>query len=166
MSRNWPQKRGRDLPMSKNWPDERGFGLAELIVVVAMIGVLMALAMPSFLSYWRSSLISAGASELASVLSRGRALAIAQNTNVCVQVSGTSVRFRTVSCAGTIWTGSGTDGSGLITLSNGVQVSGATSAIFTNAGGASPGATYTVTDPKSSRTRSVVVSATGRVTVQ
>jgi prepilin-type N-terminal cleavage/methylation domain-containing protein len=146
--------------------NEQGFGMAELIVVVAVIGLLAALAMPSFLTYWQSSGLSAGAAEMASVLNRGRALAVAQNTNVCVQVSGTSVRYRTVSCAGTIWTGSGTDGAGLISLSSGMQISGGASAIFTNAGGANPGATYTVTDPRTARTRSVVVSATGRVTVQ
>ena len=152
--------------MSNRRLNEQGFGLAELIVVVAVIGLLAALAMPSFLTFWQSSALSAGSAEMASVLNRGRQLAISQNTSVCAQVSGTSVRFRTVSCAGTIWTGSGTTSAGLISLSNGLQISGATSAIFTNAGGANPGATYTVTDPKTSRTRSVVVSATGRVTVQ
>jgi len=152
--------------MSNRRLNERGFGLAELIVVVAVIGLLAALAMPSFLTYWQSSSLSAGAAEMASILNRGRQLAIAQNTSVCVQVSGTSVRYRTVSCAGAIWTGTGTNSAGLISLSNGLQISGAASAIFTNAGGANPGATYTVTDPKTSRTRSVVVAATGRVTVQ
>ena len=152
--------------MSNRRLNEQGFGMAELIVVVAVIGLLAALAMPSFLTYWRSSALSAGSAEMASILNRGRQLAVSQNTSVCVQVSGTSIRFRTVSCAGTIWTGTGTDGAGLISLSNGLQISGGASAIFTNAGGANPGATYTVTDPRTARTRSVVVSATGRVNVQ
>jgi prepilin-type N-terminal cleavage/methylation domain-containing protein len=153
--------------MSNRRLNEQGFGLAELIVVVAVIGLLAALAMPSFLTFWQSSSLGAGAAEMASVLNRGRQLAVSQNTSVCVQVSGTSIRFRTVSCAGTIWTGTGTDGAGLISLSNGLQISNVgASAIFTNAGGANPGATYTVTDPRTTRTRSVVVSATGRVNVQ
>ena len=152
--------------MSNRRLNEQGFGMAELIVVVAVIGLLAALAMPSFLTYWQSAGLSAGAAEMASVLNRGRQLAVSQNTSVCVQVSGTSIRFRTVSCAGTIWTGTGTDGAGLISLSNGLQISGGASAIFTNAGGANPGATYTVTDPRTTRTRSVVVAATGRVSVQ
>jgi len=151
--------------MSNRRFNEQGFGMAELIVVVAVIGLLAALAMPSFLSFWQSSSLSAGSAEMASVLNRGRQLAVSQNTSVCVQVSGSSVRFRTVSCAGTIWTGSGTTSAGLISLSNGLQISGGT-AIFTNAGGANPGATYTVTDPRTTRTRSVVVAATGRVSVQ
>jgi type II secretion system protein H len=153
--------------MSKRLLNERGFGLAELIVVVAIIGLLAALAVPSMLTYWQSSTLSAGAAEMASILNRGRQLAIAQNGNVCVQVSGTSVRYRSVSCAGTIWAGTGTTSAGLVSLSNGLQISnGGASVIFTNAGGANPGGSYTVTDPRTSRTRTVQVTATGRVTVQ
>jgi prepilin-type N-terminal cleavage/methylation domain-containing protein len=154
--------------MSNRVLNERGFGMAELIVVVAIIGLLAALAMPTFLTYWQSAGLSAGAAEMASILNRGRQLAIAQNGSVCVQVSGTSVRYRTVSCAGTIWTGTGTDSAGLIGLSNGLQISNplGVSVIFTNAGGANPGGSYTVTDPRTSRTRTVQVLATGRVTVQ
>src|SRR4029077_18177706 len=86
----------RGLPMSNRRFNEQGFGMAELIVVVAVIGLLAALAMPSFLSFWQSSSLSAGSAEMASVLNRGRQLAVSQNTSVCVQVSGSNVRFRTV----------------------------------------------------------------------
>jgi len=143
--------------------NERGFGLAELIVVLAVIGLLAALAMPSMLTYWQSATVNAGAAEMVSILNRGRQLAIAQNGNVCVQVSGISVRYRQVSCAGTIWTGTGTTSAGLVSLSNGLQISGG-SVTFTNAGGASL-IDYIVTDPRTSRTRTVRVTATGRVTV-
>ena len=110
--------------MSNHRLNERGFGLAELIVVIAVMGLLAALAVPSMLTYWQSSTLSAGAAEMASTLNRGRQLAIAQNGSVCVQVSGTSVRYRTVSCAGTIWTGTGTTSAGLISLSSGLEISG------------------------------------------
>jgi prepilin-type N-terminal cleavage/methylation domain-containing protein len=151
--------------MSNRLLNARGFGMAELIVVVAIIGLLAALALPTFLAYWRSSTLGAGAAELAGILNRGRQLAISQNGSVCVQTSGTSVRFRTVSCAGTIWTGTGTTSAGLMTLSNGMQVSGGP-VTFTNAGGATGTGSFTVTDPRTSRTRTVAFSATGRVTVQ
>ena len=58
--------------------NERGFGLAELIVVLAVIGLLAALATPSMLGYWRSATINAGAAEMVSILNRGRQLAIAR----------------------------------------------------------------------------------------
>src|SRR5262245_11166909 len=154
----------RGLPMSNRTLNERGFGMAELIVVVAIIGVLAALAMPSFLAYWQSSTLSAGAAQLQTTLNRGRQLAIAQNGSVCVQVSGTGGRDRRVSCAGTIWTGTGTNGAGLISLASGIQISGGP-VTFTNIGGATANATFTVTDPRTSRTRTVAVLTTGRVTV-
>lgn len=153
--------------MPNRTTNERGFGLTELIVVVALIGVMAALGVPSLLTYWQSSRLSAGAEQLASVMNRARQLAIRQNTPVCVERSGTSVRMRTVSCAGAIWTGVGTDSAGLIQIANDLQVSATTaSAIFTNVGGASTTASYTLTDPGTGRSRSVVVSASGRVTIQ
>jgi len=152
--------------MLKTTSNERGYSLSELLVVVGLIMVLSLVAVPSVLTYWRTSSLTAGAEQLAGVLNRARQLAISTNNSVCVQVTGTNVRLRTVSCAGTIWTGIGTDSAGVIQIANNVQVSGGTSAIFTNIGGASTTATYTVTDPKTGRTRSVVVSATGRVIIQ
>jgi prepilin-type N-terminal cleavage/methylation domain-containing protein len=137
--------------------NERGFSLTELIVVVGLIGVLSLVAVPSLLTYWQSSSLTAGAEQLASVMNRARQLAVRSNTSVCVEQTGTSVRLRTVSCAGTIWTGIGTDSAGLIQMAN---------AIFTNVGGASTIGTYTLTDPRTSRTRTVAVSASGRVTIQ
>ena len=153
--------------MPNRTSNERGFGVTELIVVVALIGIMAALGTPSLLSYWQSSRLTAGAEQLASVMNRARQLAVRSNTSVCVERSGTSVRLRTVNCAGTIWTGVGTDSAGLIQIANNLQVSAATaSAIFTNVGGASTIGTYTVRDPATSRTRTVVVSSSGQVTIQ
>jgi len=150
---------------SRLW-NERGFGMTELIVVVAILGVLAALGVPNLLRYWQTSTLAAGADELAGVLSRARALAVTRNTTVCVQVTGTNVRFVIPTCAGTAWTGTGTDAAGVIRLSSSLQISGGASAIFTSTGGANPGVTYTVTNPTDSKTRSVQVLTTGRVTVQ
>ena len=152
---------------SRLW-NERGFGMTELIVVVALIGVLAALGVPNLLRYWQTSSLAAGADEFAGVLSRARALAVTQNTTVCAQVTGTSVRFVIPSCAGTVWTGTGTDAAGVIRLSSSLQISNPSgvSAIFTSTGGANPGANYTVTNPQDGKTRSVQVLTTGRVTVQ
>jgi prepilin-type N-terminal cleavage/methylation domain-containing protein len=156
--------------------NERGFGLVELSVVMALIGVLSIFAVPSLLSYYQSSSLTAGTEELAAVMNRARQLAISRNTSVCVERNGTMVRFRTTTavppnCTGTIFTGGGTDSGGNIRIANSLQVSGAINVIFTNAGGATASSgsmpvTYTLTDPQTSRSRNVVVTSTGRVSIQ
>lgn len=147
--------------------NQRGFGVIELVVVMGLMGILATLAVPNMLRHWQTSSLSAGASEFASVLNLARQLAITSNTSVCVERTGTNVQFRTVNCAGTLWADPRTtSANGVIQLSNGLQVGGATNAIFTSLGGASTTATYTVTDPRSTRSRSVVVASTGRVVVQ
>jgi len=147
---------------------QAGFSLAELIVVVAMIGLLAALGLPQFMSYWRSSATTAGASELATALSRARQLAITGNQNYCAEVLGASLRYRqnsNAACtAGTIWTGTGTDGAGLMAISNNMQLSGGP-VVFTSLGAAALAGTFTVTNPNGG-TRNVVVAASGRVSVQ
>ncbi len=148
--------------------DTRGGTLGELLLVVASIGVLAVLAAPALVSYWRTSSLQAGARELASSINLGRQLAISRSTTVCVEVAGTNVRLRTGGCDGTIWTGPGTDGSGLIRTSNPrtLQVTTTAKVVFTNLGAASPAGTYTVRDPATNMTRTVVVAASGRVSVR
>src|SRR2546421_10676136 len=96
----------------------RGFSLAELSMVAAMIGLLAVLATPTFLSYWRSSTLGAGAGELAAAVNLGRQVAISRNTTVCVQVSGTSVVMRTGGCGGAPLTGPRAHGSGGVPLAH------------------------------------------------
>jgi prepilin-type N-terminal cleavage/methylation domain-containing protein len=152
--------------MSNRLTNERGFGMTELIVVVALIGVMGLLATPSLLTYWQSSSLTAGTEELASVMHRARALAIRQNMSVCVERSGTNLRLRTGSCGGTIWTGVGTDSAGLIRISHNLQVGGAGNAVFTNIGGASTAGTFSLTDPTTSHSRNVQITSTGQVIIQ
>ncbi len=154
-----------------NW-DERtharsqtGYTLAELLVVVALIGIVAVLATPTFLNYWKSSTLHAGAQELASAINLGRQLAISRNTTVCVQVSGTSLVMRTGGCGGTIWTGPVTDAAGAIQLANGLQVSAGGNVVFTNLGAASTAGSFTVTNPVGAGTRTVTVAASGRVSI-
>ena len=146
--------------------DERGFSLTDLIATIGLIGVLSGLSVPNLIRYWQTSTVNAGAQELATVLARARTLAVTGNTAVCVQVTAATATLHLVNCAGTQWTGPGTDSSGVIRLSNDLQIGGGATATFTSFGGAGPTATFTVTDPRTSLSRSVVVTATGRVTVQ
>jgi type II secretion system protein H len=147
----------------------RGFALVELMVVVAITGVLATLVAPTLLSYLRTSALQAGARELAAAINLGRQLAIAQNTAVCVEVTSGSLRLRMGGCAGSIWTGLGTDASGAIKISESsglLIINTAANIVFTALGAASPAGTYTVIHPASGDTKSVVVAATGRISVR
>ena len=141
-----------------------GYSAVELTVVVAVIGVLMAASAPFFLSFLRTSALRGGAEEMASVLNRARQIAIRDNTSMCVTSDGARVRFRVATCAGTVWTGPGTDATGFVSLANSITVS-AQNVVFTYMGTASTPAIYTVTNPRDGRTMTVAVTAAGRVSI-
>lgn len=140
--------------------------MIELVVVVAIIGIIMAVSTPMFLSYWRTSTLRAGAEELAAILNGARQLAIKENTTVCVKRTGTRVRYHTPTCGSAAWTGVATEANGDIRLANNVTVSAGTAdVIFTYLGAASTPGTFTVTNPVDGRTMSVIVASTGRVRI-
>lgn len=135
-------------------------------MTVAVIGILTAIAVPYFLSYWRAATLRAGAEELAAVLNDARQLAISQNRSVCVSNDGTRVRFHLDSCTNPAVTRPGTDAQGWITLTNGQRVTGGTANVtFNYLGAATTAATYTVQNPNGNSTLCVVVAASGRVRV-
>jgi prepilin-type N-terminal cleavage/methylation domain-containing protein len=162
--------------MPNTLTNERGFGLTELLVVVGLIGVMGLLATPSLLTYWRSSSLTAGTEEVASVMNRARQLAVRRNASVCVErATATTLRLRAGTCGGTILAGVGTDANsaglvtdsaGLITISNGLQLGGAGNVVFTNVGGASTTGTFSVTDPNTSHSRNVQITSMGQVIIQ
>lgn len=146
--------------------DSRGFGLAELLVVVAVIAILSTMSVPSFLRYWRSATLRAGAQELRTIVNQGRELALSQNTTVCVNRSGNKVQFLTGGCAGVVWTGPGTDGNGWFTLQNDVAVSAASAnVVFNDLGAATIAGTYTVKNLVDNATMTVTVALSGRITI-
>jgi prepilin-type N-terminal cleavage/methylation domain-containing protein len=163
--------------------DARGFSLAELIVVMAVIGILMTLSVPTFISYWRSSTLRGGAQELVAILNQGRQLAIKENTTVCIRgdqtnpTYGTKIRYVVTDCGATtlctsgttttcIWRGAGTDSDGWTTLSNAVQVQAPASNVTFSYLGAAAGASFYICNPTSTSTRAkVTVANSGRVTI-
>ena len=146
--------------------NQSGFSLGELLVIVAVIGVVSILATPAFISYSQAARLKGGAQELATILNQGRQLAISRNTTTCVRHSGNKIRFRINGCAGTVWTGSGTDASGWFTLTEGVRITAATADVtFTHLGTASTAGTFTVQNPSTSRTMRVIVALSGRITI-
>jgi prepilin-type N-terminal cleavage/methylation domain-containing protein len=146
----------------------RGFSVVELLVVLAIIGAVGVAATPSLLSYWRAAWVQAGARELASAINFGRQLAISRKVAVCLDLTGTSLRLRTGGCTGPVWTGPVTDAAGVIRISDpaALEVSANARVVFTPLGAASPSATYTVTHPPTRTSRTVVVAASGRVSLE
>jgi prepilin-type N-terminal cleavage/methylation domain-containing protein len=147
----------------------RGFALAELMVVLAVAAVLATFVAPTLWSYARTAALQAAARELATSINLGRQIAISRNTTVCVAVaSAKNIRLRTGGCGGAVWIGPGTDGSGAISISDAsaLHISATANVVFTSLGAASPAGTYTLTDPVNNGTRTVVVAATGRVSVR
>jgi Tfp pilus assembly protein FimT len=147
--------------------------MAELIVVVAIAGVIMALSAPALWTYFRTATMRAGAEEMVTVLNSARQLAIRSNTTVCVTNDGARLQYRLGGCAGTIWTGPGTDAAGNVALANNLLAGGTNNFCFSYLGGATTtpapcvnNATFTVTNPAGGATINVVVATTGRVRIQ
>lgn len=156
--------------------DRDGFSLAELLVVVGVVGILAGAGVPYFITYWQNAKLRAGVEELASIVNQGRQLAINNNCSATVVQTSNRVQLRlntgcpqpsycgSLPCA---WRGPGTDSSGNFTLANDVRVTAATAnPVFSYLGAATTAGTLTVTNPTDGRTMSVVVAASGRVTIQ
>jgi Tfp pilus assembly protein FimT len=142
-----------------------GFGTAELAVTLALVAVLATVSAPSLLASWRASTLRAGAEELAAAVNLGRQLAITHNVPVCIAVAGADVRFegaRDGACSGVA-----VPGAAAVRLASGLVVRAVgTGVVFTGLGAATPAGRYVVVNPADGGTRSVVVAASGRVSVQ
>lgn len=144
---------------------QSGFTAAEVLVVIAIVGIMAVVAVPTLLSYSRASAVKAAAEELVAGLNSARQLAIMRNRTVCVEVANVrQYRFWLGTCGGgTIWTGPETGTNGFITLANDVTVTTTANPVFDRLGAAPTGATFTISNPDGA-TGSVVVAASGRVT--
>jgi len=140
-----------------------GFSLAELIVLLAVVGILSVMSTPFFLNYYRTAQVRGAASDIAAYLNQGRQLAIQRNTGVCVNITATTIRYNLGGCAGAAWIGPGTDAAGNINTPESITLTTTATPVFNYLGAAAPAATYTVTRGAYSLT--VSVSASGRVLV-
>ena len=146
--------------------------LAELIVLLAVVGILFAMSTPFFSNYYRTAQVRGAASDIAAYLNQGRQLAIKQNTGVCLHITSTAVQYYVGStvvggqCTVTgLWTGPGTDSAGQIKVADGVTLTTASDLAFTYLGNAIPGTAITVTNTQSSQTVHVSVALSGRVNI-
>jgi len=151
----------------------RGYTMAELVVVLAIVGVLAALGIPTLSTYLRAAALRAGAEEAVSVLNGARQLAIQTNTTVCVTNDGFQAQYHVGGCAAASWTGVGTDPTGNIRMANQLRISGSNNLCFNHlgAGTLSPApctanGTLTVTGPNGGPGLTVVMATTGRLRIQ
>jgi Tfp pilus assembly protein FimT len=147
--------------------------MIELTVVVAVLGIIAALSIPTLWTYLRTATLRAGAEEAVTVLNGARHLAIRMNTTVCVSNDGARAQYRVGGCGAAAWTGVGTDATGHIRLANRLQLSGTNHLCFNylGAGTTTPApcaanGTLTITSPAAAATLNVVMATTGRLRIQ
>jgi len=145
--------------------------MIELVVVCAIVGILAVVATPFFMNYLQSATLKSAAQELVTIINGARQLAIARNTNVCVALTSNQAVYKTgtsnACSGGTTYLGANTRSDGTMPLDNGMTISTSTaSVVFSSLGAAVTAGTYTVRNPTTSKTLSVVVAASGRVVVQ
>jgi Tfp pilus assembly protein FimT len=142
-----------------------GFSLAEVCLLLAIIGVLAVLATPMFVSYYHAAHLRVAAEEVAAFLNHGRQIGIKENVGVCVHITSTAMHYHIGGCAGTTWKGPGSDPDGNVKTPAGVSLSATANPVFDYLGLASTPATYTVTNLKTGATLTVSVASSGRISI-
>lgn len=142
-----------------------GFSLAELTVLLAVIGALFSLSLPAFITYYETAQVRGAAADVAAYVNQGRQLAIQLNCSISVVITPTAIKFiQGANCQTPgVWKGAGTDAAGNIPAPDGIMLAASATPVFNNLGAAAPAATLTVTHGSSSLR--VLVSASGRVIV-
>ena len=146
---------------------EQGYTLAELLVVLAVIGIMAFIAVPFLLTYTSGATIDYGARELRSGLNRAKLMAVTTRQPVCVQPTADGYQFfQNTTCTGTPWSGTGTDANGVFRLSNNMTATLAAGAnpVFNQFGVAVQTGTLRVTGPTGG-SMTVSVEASGRVRI-
>lgn len=143
-----------------------GFSMIELLVVVAVLGIMALIALPWWQTYVPAATLTGAARQVQAGLNQARQLAIGTRQNICVQtVLPNGLRLLQNGCGGAAWTGPGTDGAGTLWVASNVGIANAgPNPIFTSFGNAIQTATFTLTGPQA-QTITVTVQPSGRVTI-
>jgi Tfp pilus assembly protein PilE len=131
---------------------DEGFTLIELVVIVGLIGVLFAMAVPSVSGFLRSSRVTGASNTLVADLRYGRSLASAQRKSYQISFTGSSYTLSAVSPVQTITRR---------TLPSGVTCSASGTATFFSYGLTTP---VTVRMVAGHDTSAVILGVNGSVT--
>jgi len=159
----------RDLSKSR----QAGYSIAELALVVTIVGILAAIAIPLFMRYYQASKLGVAAQEVATVLNQGRQMAIKENTTLCVHFTSTAMQYYVGSvvaggaCDTTpgVWKGPGTDSNGQIKASDGVTLAADSDIAFTYLGAATSTSNVTVTNSQDGQQLRVAIAISGRINI-
>jgi Tfp pilus assembly protein FimT len=149
-----------------------GFSVIELLVLIALIGIVTAIGAPLYLSFQKAQETDGGARELVTALNQARQLAITRSTSFSVETQ-TNPQNRLRFCSGTAtpcpggtaWTGAGTDGSGWRGLDNAVRIVLGPAITFSSLGAAATSGTLRVQNSSGTGCLDVVVSPSGRIRI-
>jgi Tfp pilus assembly protein FimT len=143
--------------------------MAELVVVMAVLGILASMALPQLMSYLTVATSNAGRDEMRTALGRAKQLAITSRQNICVAVTAATppaYQFRQGNCGGAAWVGPDSDPAGNFMLASAVLLAnGGANPIFTPLGTAEQAGTLSVTLYGAETSQTVTVTTAGRITV-
>lgn len=155
-----------------------GFSVAELLVVIGMIGVFAVVAMPVFANFLQAQRTRSAAQELVTLLNQARQLAISTNSSYRVEIDTDNNRLRfvrtngsaTVACNPSdpnnpVCIGPGTDGDGYRRLENQARLVNVTANPTFNHLGTGGAGTITVQDSSGGPSLDVVINA-GRIRIE
>jgi prepilin-type N-terminal cleavage/methylation domain-containing protein len=132
--------------------DSLGFSLVELLIVIAILGILSGLALPPFLTWRANAQYRQAGNGLVAALRTARSTAIATNRQIALEVSGSAYRTHTGdrALASANWTAAG-----WTTLPPGVGFAAGYSHLIAN-----PNGTFFITNSPVSVSTSAATAAT------
>jgi len=144
--------------------NKTGFTLIELMIVIAIMGILSAIAVPNFMHYMAERRLNGAARMVMSDLMNARTLAVTQNRNVQVAFQTSASTYYTYDALGTAATRNIQTGFGY----RDVTVSGNNNPTFAPTGRLSgiTACTITLTSAALTQQKEVKVSSAGRVAIK
>jgi type II secretory pathway pseudopilin PulG len=143
---------------------EAGFSIAELVVFIALVGILSVMSVPAFINYYQAAAARSNTQTVITLFNQARELAVRQNDTVCATFpTNTQMVLRLSTCGGTVWTGPGTDAAGNINLPPGFTIGPLNNVAFNYLGAAGAAATYTMTNSTTTDTTTISIALSGRI---